>query len=564
MATRADIYQAIRNADAAGDSESVQKLGAYLKTMPADGAPSGPVTAESLKKSNPGEYDHTSPEWQAKYGPTAGQSGFQNFVAGYGKAVPDLVRGVGQRIGSVLPDSVVKAVGLPTQSDIDEMKQRDAPLMATTGGKIGSIAGKTAAALPTAFIPGANTLTGAAIIGGGQGLVEPTASNESVVGNTLFGAAGGVVGNLAGRALSSGAGYLFNKLATSRAAAQAANASKDAVTKSVTDAGYVVPPVDTNPTMLNELAGGLSGKIKTAQAASAKNQPLTNSLAAKALGLPEDTALTPSVLQQVRSDAGKAYNAVRGAGPISADTQYTKALDDIISSNTGASKSFPGMAKNPVVADIEALKQPTFDASDAVDAIKVMRDAADKASRGGDKFTAGAYKKASNALEEVIDRNLVSNGAPADVISNFRDGRQLIAKAYQVEKALNPTTGDVAASSLGNALQRGKPLSGDLLTIAQANQAFPRATQSLKQATGSVSPLDFAVSAIKGDPKALLTLGARPLVRSAVLSDALNQRLATPDYGGNSLVNLLLRGAKSDAVNKLAPYAGAQAAIGSR
>lgn len=36
MATRDDIYQAIRNADKAGDSESVRNLGAYLQTMPVD------------------------------------------------------------------------------------------------------------------------------------------------------------------------------------------------------------------------------------------------------------------------------------------------------------------------------------------------------------------------------------------------------------------------------------------------------------------------------------------------------------------------------------------------
>jgi hypothetical protein len=36
MATRDEIYTAIRNADKAGDSAAVRKLGDYLKTMPAD------------------------------------------------------------------------------------------------------------------------------------------------------------------------------------------------------------------------------------------------------------------------------------------------------------------------------------------------------------------------------------------------------------------------------------------------------------------------------------------------------------------------------------------------
>jgi hypothetical protein len=39
MPTRAEVYQAIRNADAAGDSAGVRKLGEYLKTLPADDTP---------------------------------------------------------------------------------------------------------------------------------------------------------------------------------------------------------------------------------------------------------------------------------------------------------------------------------------------------------------------------------------------------------------------------------------------------------------------------------------------------------------------------------------------
>lgn len=55
MPTRDDIYTAIRNADKAGDSESVQKLGAYLKTMPDDGAspPASAVQSSAPTKQAP-------------------------------------------------------------------------------------------------------------------------------------------------------------------------------------------------------------------------------------------------------------------------------------------------------------------------------------------------------------------------------------------------------------------------------------------------------------------------------------------------------------------------------
>ncbi len=51
MATREDIYTAIKNADAAGDSASVQKLGAYLKTMDA-----GAAAAEQPKPESSSTY----------------------------------------------------------------------------------------------------------------------------------------------------------------------------------------------------------------------------------------------------------------------------------------------------------------------------------------------------------------------------------------------------------------------------------------------------------------------------------------------------------------------------
>lgn len=47
MATRDEVIQAIRNADKAGDSDSVRKLGAYLQTLPADGLAAKPLDASA-------------------------------------------------------------------------------------------------------------------------------------------------------------------------------------------------------------------------------------------------------------------------------------------------------------------------------------------------------------------------------------------------------------------------------------------------------------------------------------------------------------------------------------
>lgn len=127
------------------------------------------------------------------FDPTEGMSTTEKVLAGIGKAFVDTGRGVGQLFGLV------------SDKDIEEARRLDAPLMATTAGKVGNFGGAVAQALPTALIPGANTLTGAALIGAGQGFIQPTVGDESRLSNAAIGGAAGAGGVAAGRALIGGA-----------------------------------------------------------------------------------------------------------------------------------------------------------------------------------------------------------------------------------------------------------------------------------------------------------------------------------------------------------------------
>lgn len=117
-----------------------------------------------------------------KYSPTKDMGAWSRFAAGAGMAMTNAARGVGQLVGQV------------SQNDVDEAKARDQALAETTGGKIGNIAGGVATFAPTALIPGANTVTGAALIGGvANALTTPgNVSDRSMAG--MFGAAGGAAG----------------------------------------------------------------------------------------------------------------------------------------------------------------------------------------------------------------------------------------------------------------------------------------------------------------------------------------------------------------------------------
>jgi hypothetical protein len=229
---------------------------------------------------------------------------------------------------------------------------------------------------------------------------------------------------------------------------------RDATLKASQQAGYRIPPATTNPSALNRTLETVGGKIATAQDASIKNQSITNNLARKALGLGDDEPLTRETLSALRAGAGKAYEKIRGIGTVENDAQFTKDLQNIVQGSRNAAKSFPGLGKSEIDDVVESLNQPQFDAGDAVDAMRIMRHSADKAYRAGDKALGKSYKAASDALEGALERALKKTG-DAGNLAAFRDARQLIAKTYTVDKALNESTGNVIAAKLAGDLAKG-------------------------------------------------------------------------------------------------------------
>jgi hypothetical protein len=295
------------------------------------------------------------------------------------------------------------------------------------------------------------------------------------------------------------------------------------------DLGYVIPPTQANPSMMNRLIEGIAGKASTAQNASARNQQITNELAAKSLGLPKDTPITPEVITSLRTKAGEAYTNLGLSGQVIADKSYTKALDDIAKPYVTALQGFPDAPPSPVINLVQSLKSPSFDASSAVEKIKQLRTSADDAFRTGNSDIGRASKKAADAIENALQTHLSKTGQ-TDLLNKFKDARQIIAKTYSIEKAANTTTGTIDAKKLAAQLQRGKPLSGELKSIAQFSQAFPKASQAT-EGMGSLpqlSPLDYFAGVVGGVSTGGLGAGAvlaRPALRAAALSSPIQNRL---------------------------------------
>ena len=295
------------------------------------------------------------------------------------------------------------------------------------------------------------------------------------------------------------------------------------------EAGYVIPPTQARGDIANRLMEGIAGKATTAQNASAKNQEVTHKLVAQSLGLPEGEVILPEVLKDIRSVAGQAYAKLENVGTITPGKEYTEQLNKIAGKAMKAQEGFPNAPESPIIGLIDSLKSKSFDSSAAIAKIEDLRNTADKAFSSGDKTLGRAAKDASNLLEDTIEKHLETTKA-TDLLKDFRNARQLIAKSYSVEKALNPASGTVDARQLAAQLKRGKPLSDELKTVAQFAGQFPKAAQ-VTEKMGSlpqISPVDMfagGLASLLTSPAAMAGVAARPALRAAALSEPMQNRL---------------------------------------
>lgn len=296
-------------------------------------------------------------------------------------------------------------------------------------------------------------------------------------------------------------------------------------------AGYVIPPTQVKPSLGNRLLEGMSGKITTAQNASARNQEVTNRLAQRAIGAAE---LSPEGLQAVRNQANGAYSALGKAGEFSADDAFRQALQKVGAPSSKLKQDFPALANKELEGIVDSFSSTkNFDAQSAIEAIKELRAAQRAGIKSMDPATvamARAKGKISDALEDLVERNLTAKGDEG-LLTAYREARQTLAKVYDVEKALNPATGNVDAKKLGNLLKKGR-LTGDLKTAGEFAASFPKAAQTMEN-MGSLpqtSPLDWSAglmaSAASGSPLGMVGVAARPAARAMTLSPFVQNRLA--------------------------------------
>ena len=455
--------------------------------------------------------------------PTAFSAGASKVMSGLGSMLPSsagqyfkemgqqsqgLTKGLGQATGSNIAIPAAEMAGEITASMPAGRVLADIAQKSTTVAKA---APNLLEAIRTSGGAGGGLLTrsaGGAIAGGASaGVLNP---EDALLGSAIGGAIP-IVGAGASKILSTAPQTedLAKAIATAR------------------EAGYVIPPTQANPTFLNRVIEGTAGKLTTAQNASAKNQLVTNKLAANALGLADDVQITPEILDEVRKTAGQAYEALATL-PVK---EGSKA-----SSLTNA----------PAIAKIDPA-QMVYD-------LRVARNDSNAYYKNYERTAdPEALTKARNLKAEAMKietalENYAKSIGYSDLVPELRNARELIAKTYTVEKALNKTTGSVNAQKLASELEKGKPLTDQLKQVAQFAQRFKTASKPV-ESMGSlpqVSPLDFyagvaglGASQYADKPEYAALAGVRPAMRALALSPLVQNRLIQQPKSIQELLDLL-------------------------
>jgi hypothetical protein len=265
---------------------------------------------------------------------------------------------------------------------------------------------------------------------------------------------------------------------------QEINAVRDATLRAGQQEGYVVTPGSVSSTGKNIIAERMAGKSHLEQLASVQNQTVTDKLARRAAGISETAPLTSATMQDIRkAEYIKGYKPIEELGSIKTDPAF---LDDLIAVEgkyAGPSSSFPGAVPEPVLKLIENFAVDKFDTKDAVKVSSALREQAKGNFRKGEDALGKAQIAVSNALENQIERALTTSSNPkaADILEQFRTSRQRMAISHTIEDAIKEGSGSVMASKLARDIQSGKYMSGDIKTIAEFSNVFPRVSQTPSQ-----------------------------------------------------------------------------------
>lgn len=410
---------------------------------------------QSLKEQNPGEYDPSSPAWQAKYGAAAVPWG-ENFSAGVGKSFVDTARGLRQ-LGASALDLFGGNRADEIRKEQDAVAAQDAPLMRSAGGIIGDIAGQAAQfAVPVGFAGRAATLGGnvarSAAMGAAMANTQPLATGQSRAASTALGAAGGAAGEL----LAAGIG---------RAATAASDRIDPAVKKLAERARELGIPLRAEQVSGSRPLAGVSAALDAVPFAgrdASRNAQRVGFNKAVAATLGEETANVQTAVRQAQNRLGGIYDNVLKSHPVKVDAEMLNGLDEVMqAARVELTDAQFGVMERQVNNILSKVGQ-----GDAIDgqAAYNIKKMLDRIGKGSDTSLASHATDLKNELLSALDRSL-----PADVARQFGKAREQYRNLIAIRRIVKAgAEGNVSPAVLGNA----KGLSKGLQEVADIGAQF--------------------------------------------------------------------------------------------
>lgn len=263
-------------------------------------------------------------------------------------------------------------------------------------------------------------------------------------------------------------------------------------------AGYVFPPseivpLDESPSKLASALAGESGKIKLQQVASTRNQINSDKLAARGIGLPENTLLDERGFDTAKQPAIQVYREMADAVPeldLKADGKFQKDISGVGGHGSLLEQFFPELAANPKILEVreQLRRQEEVPTNVAMQAIAAFRKEADANFRVvGDATahaTALAQRQAADVLEDAVGRAV--KDAPEYFANKFaeagrasKDARADVAYAQnKVTQALAKQISTENVYTIGSALTEQRTAEA---VLAKAQSALDAAEASKTQ-----------------------------------------------------------------------------------
>jgi hypothetical protein len=551
-----EVYAALQKADAAGDTAGAKQLADYIRSQ---GTPA--IKATSL------DYDPTTGQMNptgsaaahAAQSPVYGSSFGQNMVEGLGKSYTDIALGAQQIYGSIadkISPQSPNLSGLITgqqpsrtaalQQEATDKRALDSPLSHTWGAKAGAVAG----AAPLALIPGAGTLVGAGLIGGGMGALNPTTANDSRLFNTTLGAGTGV--------LTQAAGNVLGKWLTSRNTGL--NPTQQQAAQAGTDLGMqLTPGQQSGNKALQQMEAKLESQPWTSgpfNQLKASNQEVGNQVVANAIG-ENSKVVDASTLGAANDRLGQVFESVRSP-TTSIQTNPTATTTIIDKIDQDMQGLIPGSIRdNALVARFESIANQGSATGEQLGSLSSKLGKAaykNMTTQAGDRDLGQALYQVKDHVDDLLQSSL-----SPDAAAGYATARQQYRTLMQLTSRLgvvNPSSGNVSLPTLANRLQqsdKGGFLYGrnqsDLYNVARFGKAFQPVVGDSGTATRSWNiadlplgiPANLAARAYLSAPGAAIARGLVGATPPTAVGKAIAPIIQSglPGIGGASLVPYL-------------------------